>query len=106
MRSHRRVVLVFVVLLAAVALGCGSDGPPPRTPEQRTTDSAPAVQALQAGRFADAAAQADAALALDPRNAQAAAVRAIAGYQRAGHDLIHELTQVMEEADDVKFFDH
>src|SRR5262245_35724768 len=103
MRSQPVVVVVFAVALGAA---CGSESPPPRSPEQRGTDSAPATASLRAGQFADAATQANAALALDPDNSQAAAVRAIAGYQRAGHDLFHELEQVMESADDLKFFDH
>jgi hypothetical protein len=103
MRSHRVAVVVGIVRFLA---GCGGDAPPPRSPEQRGTDSAPALESLRAGRFTDAATQASSALALDPDNAQAAAVRAIAGYQRAGHDLFHELEQVVEQADDLKFFDH
>lgn len=101
MRSHALALGVAVFLS-----GCGDELPPPRSPEQRTSDSAPAVQALQASRFAEAEKHAAAALQLDPRNSQAAAVRAIAGYQRAGHDLVRDIGAVIEQAEDANFFDH
>jgi hypothetical protein len=101
-----RSQLSIALLLATSVCACGDELPPPRSPEQRTGDSAPALRSLQDARFEDAARHASAALTLDPRNAQAAAVRAIAGYQRAGHDLIHELGAIIEQADDLKFFDH
>ncbi len=102
MRSHA----LLAVLVATLVSACGDELPPPRSPAQRTSDSAPAVQALQAARFAEAEQHAAAALQLDPRNSQAAAVRAIAGYQRAGHELVREIGAVIEEAEDAKFFDH
>lgn len=98
--------LALGLALLAALVGCGGESPPARTPEQRSGDSAPALQALRDARFTDAAAHANAALALDPESSQAAAVRAIAGYQRAGHDLVHELSRVIEEAEGVRFFDH
>lgn len=101
MKAHALAAGVVVFLSA-----CGDELPPPRSPEQRTSDSAPALAALQAARFDEAAREASAALALDPRNAQAAAVRAIAGYQRAGHDLVAELGEIIDQAEDLTFFDH
>jgi hypothetical protein len=96
-----------VAALAGSLVACSGDkGPPPRTPEQRGTDSATAVTALQAGTFDQATQEASAALALDPRNAQAAAVRAIAGYQVAGSDLVHEIGRILEESDQLNALDH
>ena len=94
-------------LLLLVLTACGGAGAPAaRTPSQRATDSAPAVTALQTGQFADAARQAEAALALDPRNPRAAAVHAIATYQRSMHDYVHAIGAIIDAADDLKFFDH
>ncbi len=97
-------IVGMLFMLAAAA--CGGDGPPPRTPEQRGVDSAPAVTALQAGSFDEATRHAAAALALDPRNGQAAAVRAIAGYQIAGKTLIHEIGKILEDSDALRALDH
>lgn len=104
----RNVIVLGTLALVVVALvgACSTDAPPPRTPEQRGTDSAPAVTALQAAKFDEAAKHATAALALDPRNSQAAAVRAIAGYQLAGSELVHELGRILEESDALRAIDH
>ncbi|HUQ03909.1 MAG TPA: hypothetical protein VM261_15535 [Kofleriaceae bacterium] len=104
----RTILISATVAVLAGSLGAcsGDKGPPPRTPEQRGTDSAPAVTALQAGTFDAAAKEATAALALDPRNAQAAAVRAIAGYQQAGSEMVHELGRILEESDALHAIDH
>lgn len=67
--------LVLVIVPWAV-VSCGP-AVPARTPPQRAEASAPAVAALAASKFEDAARQAGDVLASDPGNARAAAVRAI-----------------------------
>jgi hypothetical protein len=93
------------ILVMVVVLGCGAPTPV-RTPEQRTQDSAAAVDALRGTRFSDAERAAASALALDPHNSRAAAVRAIAAYQQAGSELVRELTAVLDEGDAIKALDH
>jgi hypothetical protein len=93
--------IVVVVAIAA----CGSE-PPARSPEQRADDSAGAVTALQAARFAEAERTATTALELDPRNPRAAAVRAIARYQAAGEQLYAELEATVRKGDKLGFLDH
>src|SRR5688572_24040990 len=90
-----------LLLLIAIA-GCG--GPQgPRGPR----DPAPAaVAALQASKFEEAAQQAGATLARDPHSSRAAAVRAIAAYQMAGHELVQSLSGILENAARLEFFDH
>ncbi len=99
-------VLPLAILALVVVASCGGEPAPLRTPEQRGADSRPAVTALQAGRFDDAARHATTALALDPNNAQAAAVRAIAAYQVAGQTLVHEMGQIIEQAEGLDALDH
>ncbi|MCL4228463.1 MAG: hypothetical protein KJZ91_28705 [Myxococcales bacterium] len=107
-RAARAALAALAGLLASVlgVTACGGDGPPPRAPAERAADSAPAVDALVAGRFEEAATAASSALARDPRNATAAAVRAIARYQGAGAALLAGLERVLEEADDLRALDH
>jgi hypothetical protein len=93
-------------LLVVVALASCGPSAPARTPQQRADDSAPAVKTLQAAKFADAQREASTALAKDPGSSRVAAVRAIASYQMAGHELIKTLTGVIEKADKLDFFDH
>jgi len=95
-------ILVILVMLGA----CGGSPAPARSPEQRTQDSAAAVDALRGTRFSDAERAAASALALDPHNSRAAAVRAIAAYQQAGSELVRELSAVLDEGDVVKALDH
>src|SRR5512140_2455329 len=90
LRAWRGLVLVMVA--------CGSSEPPARSPQQRTLDSAPAVAALRESRFADAAREATAELAIDPRSSVPAAIRAIAAYQQAASHLVDELGSVMDQA--------
>jgi diadenosine tetraphosphatase ApaH/serine/threonine PP2A family protein phosphatase len=92
-----------LALPALLALaGCWGQSAP-RGPR----DPAPgAVAALQASRFAEAVQQADATLARDPRSSRAAAVRAIATYKIAGHELFQSLRDIVREADKLEFFDH
>lgn len=94
----------FLPLVVLVA--CGSSEPPARSPQQRTEDSAASVDALRSSKFPVAVTAATTALASDPRNARAAAVRAIATYQLATHDLVSQLSEVVDAAEDLKFFDH
>src|SRR5438132_6850615 len=82
-------------LALLVLIACGGAEGPIRTPEQRTTDSAPAVTALQAARFEDAGTLAEQALARDPHNSRAAAVHAIATCQQAGSRYLVELTAII-----------
>ncbi|HEV7557315.1 MAG TPA: hypothetical protein VGO00_17730, partial [Kofleriaceae bacterium] len=93
------------LVLVAVVVACGSE-PPARSPEQRADDSAAAVSALQAARFSEAERTATTALELDPRNARAAAVRAIARYQAAGEQLYGEIEAALQKGDKLGFLDH
>jgi hypothetical protein len=93
-------------LVAAALLVACDPVPPPRPPEVRAADDAAAITALRAGRFADAQREASAQLARDPRDAQVAAVRALATYVQAGDKLAGELHDVIERADAVHYFDH
>jgi hypothetical protein len=90
-------------MMIVVACACGQ--PEPKAPTPSHGDSA-VVVALRAGKFDDALRATTDVLARDPRNAQAAAVRAIARYQRAGAQLATELGTVLEKAEGLKFFDH
>jgi hypothetical protein len=95
----RALALVFLV-------ACGAPELPAREPQQQLADSASAVAALQASKFEAAHQAASSALVRDPRNARAAAVRAIAAYQRAGSQMIDEVSKVFEGAEMMKAFDH
>lgn len=94
----------LLVLVAVVS--CGGPAVPARTPEQRAEASAPAVAALQASKFEDATQKAADALAVDPGNARAAAVRAIATYVVASHGLLEQLRGIIDKAERLEFFDH
>ena len=96
-------ILVIVVALAAA---CGGPPGPTRTPQQRTQDNAAALDALRAGRFADAERASASALTLDGHNAQAAAIHALATYQQGGEQVVTELEAVMHDADLIKMLDH
>jgi hypothetical protein len=92
----------FAALLAAgllVIAACGGPAVPARSPSQRAEDSAPAVAALHASKFEEAGAAAAAVLARDPRNARAAAVRALVTYLAAGFQLRDDLDRVFDGAD-------
>ncbi len=69
-------------------------------------DAKPAVAALQASKFDEARQLASQALAKDARNSRAAAVRAIATYQAAGHALIASLSEVIDKGETLKSLDH
>ncbi|MEO8549611.1 MAG: hypothetical protein ABI678_06545 [Kofleriaceae bacterium] len=64
--------------LAIVIAACGSTPPPPAP--LRTAEDAPALDALRGAKFAQAVKLADEQLALAPRDAAAAAIRALASY--------------------------
>lgn len=93
-------------LAALVMFACGSTSPPSRSPAQRAADATAAVSALRAGQFDVAAREAETALALDPGNAQAAAVHAIATYQRTGNRLATEIFALLETSKVLKGFEH
>ncbi len=93
--------LLVVIVLAA----CGSN-PPARSTQERTADNAAAVTALRASQFESASKEATAALAKDARSSQAAAVRAIATYQLAAHELVTELGKVLQQGISLKLLDH
>jgi len=93
--------LALIVLVA-----CGAPDVPLRPPAEQARDSAAAVAALQASKFEDAHREATMVLARDPRNARAAAVRAIAAYQRSGSRLVGDIDHLFEGADMMKAFDH
>jgi hypothetical protein len=94
-------------LLAMLAVFAACDPlPPPRPPEVRAQQDAPALAALRAGRFSDATREATAQLAHDPTDARLAAVRAVATYVDAADALTVDLRRVMASADAVHYFDH
>ncbi len=75
--------LVALVLIAA----CGGAPLPPL----RTAEDAPALEALRMPNFAAAGELATKQLALEPRDAEAAAIRALAGYAKASSTLFASL---------------
>jgi len=98
-----RITALALVMFAA----CSSSSPPPaRAPAERAKDDAAALAALRASKFEDAAHEATAVLARSPRDPEAAAIRAIATYQKAGMDLFYGLEAVTKDADIMKAFDH
>ena len=70
-----------LILLAA----CGESTPP--LAPLRTTEDAPALEALRAASFDDAVRLSTQQLAIEPRDAEAAAIRAIANYVKASSAL-------------------
>src|SRR5262245_60567737 len=86
------------LMIGAVALAlaaCGSNRPPV-DPIQHRAEAEPAVRALQRGDFAGAGTEAERALDRDDRNSTAAAVHALATYQRAGARFRDELMAVID----------
>jgi hypothetical protein len=91
-----RCSLVLALVLAA-ACATTSDGPPPprfaggaSADQAAKTAAAPALAALRDGRFAEAA-----ELARDERNPYARLVRALARYERTGHQLALDLRTLL-----------
>jgi hypothetical protein len=101
MKLTRAASIVALILTTS----CWGKGPT-RTPSQKADDSAAAVKALQGSQFADAAQQATLALHLDPHNARAAGVRAIATYEQGGDALYKDLEMLARGADIAKVLDH
>jgi hypothetical protein len=95
----------FTILLGALVCAC-APAPPPRSAAQRATDTAPALAALRDARFELAITDASAALTLDPKDAEAAAIRAIATYATATDELWGTLEEVTRDADRLQAFDH
>lgn len=94
------------VCVMAVLAGCGQPEQTPRAPGRAGAHTQAAASALRASHFADAVREADAALASDERDSQAAAVRAVGRYQRAGEALVRELGAVLDSGENLKFLDH
>ena len=95
------------LLLLATLAACASDPPPPpRPPDVQVLDAAPALAALRAGQFDEAARAAGTALARAPRDSQVAAIRAVATYVGAADRLADRLEAVIKAADAVHYFDH
>jgi hypothetical protein len=82
--AKRRSKIAWLVVVGLVALACGAR----QNPAERAESARPAVLALSAGRFDEAARDADDALGADPDNSRARAVRAIAVWVRAADDLV------------------
>lgn len=93
----RNIWVVFLLV------ACGQ--PEPKAPQPRS-EASPAVNAVRQGNFDLALRESSAELARDPQSSQAAAVRAIARYQRAGSDVVAELQAVARGGERLKFLDH
>jgi hypothetical protein len=78
-----------VALFVAAACGGAPFTPPPSPP--RPTEDAPALDALRAAQFPQAIELAHAQLALAPRDAEAAAIHALAAYVQAAQNAYTEL---------------
>jgi hypothetical protein len=76
--------------MIVIVAGCSAGRAVPSR-QDRDRESAAAVSALQAAKFAEAVDQATRVLERDPGNSRAAAVRAIAAYQAAGSRLRDDL---------------
>ncbi len=98
--------LTRAAALVALILSSSCWGRAARTPMQQAEDSAGAQKALQGGQFAEAASQATVALKVDPHNARAAGVRAIATYQQAGETLFKDLEMLASNGEVAKVLDH
>src|SRR5579862_6661596 len=70
-----------LALLGITVAACW--GPPAHSSADHAAADAPATEALRGARFADAARLATDRLATDPHDSDAAAVRAVAGYEQA-----------------------
>lgn len=96
-----------ICLIAMLVAACGhAELGAAHEPPRPAIDTTASVEALRAGRFGDAAREASSVLARDPHSSRAAAVRAIATYQQAGEHLVNELAAVLDQGEDLQFFDH
>jgi hypothetical protein len=93
------------LLVAALAISCSGPASTSDRPRARD-DASTAVAELQASKFTAARLTASDLLAADPTSSRAAAVRAIAMYQMAGGELIATLSQILEQGEMLKAFDH
>ncbi len=110
-------VLVTALGLGLV-VGCFDRRPESKPPTAATPVTAPAAAAaapavdpkcvveLRAGQFGAAEGAAIEALAADPSDSTAAAVRALTRYLRVTSELVDDFGQIIEEADDHGHFDH
>jgi hypothetical protein len=89
------LALAIPIVLAA---GCSGSSPAGSTPARREA-AAPAVAALKDGRFEESKRAAERALAGDPRNSVAAAVRAISRYRAAMERLRRDAVAVGSRLD-------
>jgi hypothetical protein len=108
-RQYMRTIRLLATLAAftVAVTGCGAaPPPPPMDPALAKVAAEPAVSALQRGEFTVAADAADHALQANRGNSIAAAVRALAGYQRAGERLRDELEGLVESYVRDRKFDH
>lgn len=94
------------VSVMAVLAACGQPEHTPRAPGRAGAHTQAATSALRASQFAEAVREADAALAAEERDSQAAAVRAVGRYQRAGETLVRELGTVLDSGENLKSLDH
>jgi hypothetical protein len=85
-----KTFLPALTLLAA----CATTNQTVPRPRQNAIDPSPAIQLLQASRFADAEAKAREIVGKEPANAQANAVAAIAAYQRTMHQLVQDVVAI------------
>jgi hypothetical protein len=86
------------------ALACGHSEP--LRPVRHAVDPAPAIAELRAAHFVEAERVATALLVRDPRDARAAAVRAIATYVQTAEQLGNELRTVLDDSADLHFLEH
>lgn len=93
----RNIWVVFLLV------ACGQPGP--KAP-QPLSDAGPAVTAVRQGNFELAMRESSAELARDPHSSHAAAVRAIARYQRAGSHVAAELRAVADRGGRLQALDH
>jgi hypothetical protein len=106
-RTTGRLAAMRNLMIVASALMCAcASAPPPRSAAQRAADTAPALAALRDAHFELAVTDATAALALDPKDADAAAIRAIATYVTAADELWTTLEELSRDADRIRAFDH
>jgi hypothetical protein len=101
-----RLVATLAFIVAITGCGTAPPPPPPLDPAQAQVAAEPAVTALQRADFPAARDAADRALAAHGGNSIAAAVRALAGYQRAGSHLRDELEVLIRDYSVAGRFDH
>ena len=100
----------FSLLLVpfAVLAACGNPAPlpPPMDPGQAQVAAEPSVAALRRGDFTAAVTASGDALRANGGNAIAAAVHALATYQRAGELVRDQFMTILDRADNTRHLDH